>query len=108
MSPLARAQRQSETQGIMRTLEFVGPIAGMDPQAAQVMKGADTVRHIAELNGVPSVLLKSAEELAAEAQAQAQAQQAQQQMMQGEQAMGMMERGANIAKTAADAGIDLG
>ena len=108
VSPLARAQRQSETQGIMRTLEFVGPIAGMDPQAAQVMKGADTVRHIAELNGVPSVLLKSAEELAAEAQAQAQAQQAQQQMMQGEQAMGMMERGANIAKTAADAGIDLG
>jgi len=107
VSPLARAQRQSETQGIMRTLEFVGPIAGMDPQAAQVIKGADTVRHIAELNGVPPMLLKSNEELMEEAKAQQEAQAAQQQMMQGAQVMDMMQKGANVAKTAGDAGLSL-
>ena len=107
VSPLARAQRQSETQGIMRTLEFIGPIAGMDPQAAQVIKGADTVRHIAELNGVPPMLLKSNEELMEEAKAQQEAQAAQQQMMQGAQVMDMMQKGANVAKTAGDAGLSL-
>jgi hypothetical protein len=107
VSPLARAQRQSETQGIMRTLEFIGPIAGMDPQAAQVIKGADTVRHVAELNGVPPMLLKSNEELMEEAKAQQEAQAAQQQMMQGAQVMDMMQKGANVAKTAGDAGLSL-
>tara|TARA_R110002126_G_scaffold246538_1_gene389530 strand:- start:1472 stop:3007 length:1536 start_codon:yes stop_codon:yes gene_type:complete len=107
VSPLARAQRQSETQGIMRTLEFIGPIAGLDPQAAQVIKGADTVRHIAGLNGVPPMLLKSNEELMEEAKAQQEAQAAQQQMMQGAQVMDMMQKGANVAKTAGDAGLSL-
>lgn len=107
VSPLARAQRQTETQGIMRTLEFVGPIAGMDPQAAQIIKGADTVRHIAELNGVPPMLLKSDDDLMAEMKAQQQAQAAQQQMMQGDQVMEMMQKGANVAKTAGEAGLNL-
>ena len=91
----------------MRTLEFIGPIAGMDPQAAQVVKGADTVRHIAELNGVPPMLLKSDEELLAEAKAQQEAQAAQQQMMQGAEVMDMMQKGANVAKTAGEAGLNL-
>jgi hypothetical protein len=107
VSPLARAQRQTETQGIMRTLEFIGPIAGLDPQAAQIIKGADTVRHIAQLNGVPPMLLKSNEELMEEAKAQQEAQAAQQQMMQGAQVMDMMQKGANVAKTAGDAGLSL-
>ena len=107
VSPLARAQRQTETQGIMRTLEFIGPIAGMDPQAAQVIKGADTVRHIAELNGVPPMLLKSNDDLMAEMQAQQQAQAAQQQMMQGAEVMDMMQKGADVAKTAGEAGLNL-
>ena len=107
VSPLARAQRQTETQGIMRTLEFVGPIAGIDPQAAQIIKGADTVRHIAELNGVPPMLLKSDDELMAEIQAQQEAQAAQQQMMQGAEVMDMMQKGANVAKTAGEAGLNL-
>ena len=107
VSPLARAQRQTETQGIMRTLEFVGPIAGMDPQAAQIVKGADMVRHIAELNGVPPKLLKSDNDLMEEAKAQQQAMAAQQQMMQGAQVMDMMQKGANVAKTAKEAGINV-
>ena len=106
VSPLARAQRQTETQGIMRTLEFIGPIAGMDPQAAQIVKGADTVRHIAELNGVPPKLLKSDDDLMEEAKAQQQAMAAQQQMMQGAQVMDMMQKGANVAKTAKEAGVE--
>lgn len=100
VSPLARAQRQTETQGIMRTIELAAPVAGMDPAAAQVIKGAETVRYIAKLNGVPPKLLKSDDDLAEEAQAQAQ-------MMQAQQTMEMMQQGANIAKTAGDAGLSI-
>jgi hypothetical protein len=114
VSPLARAQRQTETQGIMRTLEFVGPIAGMDPQAAQIVKGADMVRHIADLNGVPPLLLKSNDDLMEEAKAQQeamaaqqQAMAAQQQMAQGAEVMDMMQKGANVAKTAKEAGLNI-
>ena len=114
VSPLARAQRQTETQGIMRTLEFVGPIAGMDPQAAQIIKGADTVRHIAELNGVPPMLLKSDEELMEEVKAQQEAQAAQQQSMMGREAMAdganvmdMLQKGANVSKAAQEAGLNI-
>lgn len=101
VSPLARAQRQTETQGIMRTIELTGPIAGMDPTAAQVLKGADTVRHIAEINGVPPQLMKSNDDLKAEQEAQA----AQAQMMQAQQTMDLMQQGANVAKTANEAGL---
>ena len=101
VSPLARAQRQTETQGIMRTIELTGPIAGMDPAAAQVLKGADTVRHIAEINGVPPQLMKSDDDLKAEQEAQA----AQAQMMQAQQTMDLMQQGANVAKTANEAGL---
>ena len=107
VSPLARAQRQTETQGIMKTLEFVGPIASMDPQAAQILKGAETVRHIAELNGMPPKLLKSDDDLMEEAKAQQQALAAQQQMQQSEQMVDMMQKGANVAKTAKEAGVQL-
>lgn len=100
VSPLARAQRQSETQGIMRTLELAAPVAGMDPNAVRVIKGADTVRHIAQINGVPPRLLKSNDEIAEEVQAE-------QQMMQGQQAMQMMQQGAEIAKTAGEAGLNI-
>jgi hypothetical protein len=114
VSPLALAQRQSETQGIMRTLEFIGPIAGMDPQAAQVMKGADTVRHVAELNGVPPMLLKSEDEMMEELKAQQEAAAAQQQSMVGREAMSdganvmdMLQKGANVSKAAQEAGLSI-
>jgi hypothetical protein len=98
----------------MRTLEFIGPIAGMDPQAAQVIKGADTVRHIAELNGVPPMLLKSNDDLMAEMQAQQEAQAAQQQAMAGRELMSdganvmdMLQKGANVSKAAQEAGVNI-
>ena len=42
-----------------------------------------------------------------EAKAQQQAMAAQQQMMQGAQVMDMMQKGANVAKTAKEAGVEL-
>jgi len=98
VSPLARAQKQMDLQGLMRTIELAGPIAGVDPEAAQVIKGADTVRYIAELNGVPPRLMKSDEDLQAERDAQAR-------MMQAQQAMATMQQGMDIAKTAKEADI---
>lgn len=95
VSPLARAQRQAETQGIIRTIEMAAPIAGFDPNAVRVIKGAETVRHVAGINGVSPNLLYTDEEIA-------QMVAAEQQMQQAAQAMQLMQQGANVAKTAGE------
>lgn len=98
VSPLARAQRQSETEGIMRTLQLAGPIAQFDPRAVKAIKGIETVRHIAQLNGVPPRLISSDEEVQAQMQAEAQAIQAQQQMA-------MIQQGVDTAARAKESGL---
>jgi hypothetical protein len=93
VSPLARAQRQSETQGIMRTLELAGPVAQFDPDTIRAIKGVDMLRYIANLNGVPPKLMETDDNIQAEKQAEAEAMAQQQQMM-------MMQQGAALAKDA--------
>jgi hypothetical protein len=93
VSPLARAQRQSETQGIMRTLELAVPVAQFDPDTIRAIKGVDMLRYIANLNGVPPKLMETDDNIQAEKQAEAEAMAQQQQMM-------MMQQGAALAKDA--------
>ena len=93
VSPLARAQRQSETQGIMRTLELAVPVAQFDPDTIRAIKGVDMLRYITNLNGVPPKLMETDDNIQAEKQAEAEAMAQQQQMM-------MMQQGAALAKDA--------
>lgn len=76
-SPLTRAQQADEGVGILRTLEQASALVQSDPSAALVFqgKGADIIRTLADINGMPSKLLNTPEELA---KIQAQAAKAQQ------------------------------
>jgi hypothetical protein len=80
VSPLARAQKQVEANGLLRMFEIGTPLLQIAPQAGEVMKAEDSLRWLGGLFGVPNSLFKTPEELAkireAQAQAQAQAQMA--------------------------------
>ena len=95
VSPLNRAQRAEEGVAIMRTLESVTPLAQIDPSVMMIFKPEEIARELSEINGVPSKILRSPEEVEAMKAEQQQAMQAQQLL----QAAPVM---ANAAKTLAE------
>lgn len=76
-SPLNQAQRAGEGAAIARTLESVTPLAQIDPSVLEPYNLPAISREFAQINGVPTNLLYSDEELAAKRQAKVEAQQAQ-------------------------------
>ena len=62
-SPLNRAQRAEEGVAILRTIETAGVIAQFDPTIKDVFKGSDIMRELAQINGMRTSLLHSAEEM---------------------------------------------
>ncbi len=89
VSPLARAQRQSEANGLLRVFEIGSPIIQMQPDSAQIINGEDTIRYLGDLFGVPNSLFKSPEEMA-------QIKQQQQEMMQLQQGLQAAGQGADV------------
>ena len=90
VSPLAKAQKSSELQSIMRAIEILGSLANVAP-VFDYVNFDNLVKHLADIVGVPQKILKSQNQVNAErqqAQAQAQEQQAMQQMQQVAQAGG--------------------
>ena len=82
ISPLAKAQRASQSQGIIQAVGFVGQISAVDPGVKDVLDLDEAVRQVAENAGMPQKLIRSPDDVAQIRQAQAQAQQqAQQQQM---------------------------
>jgi len=80
VSPIARAQRQQEVQGILKTLEVVPAVANFQPDAVTVIDGRKVIRELADLFGSDGQVLKSEDQVAAEDAAAAQQAQQQQQL----------------------------
>lgn len=78
VSPLNRAQRAEEGVAIMRTLEAVTPMAQVDPTVMMIFDPEAVARELADINGVPSKVMRSPEQVKAMQDQQAQAAQAQQ------------------------------
>jgi hypothetical protein len=95
-SPAMRFQRSEELVGIQRTLEIAMPFAQADPSILSIFKPNEIIRLAAEINGAPSDILHSPEEM--DEIAAQQAQQAQQQQM-----MEAMQQIAPAAKDLAQA-----
>ena len=86
LGPLARAQKMGAVDSFQNLLVIIGQVAGIKPEVVEAIKWDDAMRDIALRMGVPAKLLKSDDELQAEAEAR---QQQEQQMMQQQQ-MGAM------------------
>lgn len=62
-SPLARAMRAQDGLAIVRTLEVLPAAIAVDKRAANAIKITESVRELAEINGMPSKLVRSLEEI---------------------------------------------
>ena len=96
VSPLAKAQKSSELQSIMRAIEIMGSLSNVAPVFDHINMDK-LVRHLADIVGVPQKVLKPQSELNAERQ---QAQQQQEQMQQMQQLQQVAEAGGKIAPLA--------
>tara|TARA_R110002124_G_scaffold235380_2_gene400711 strand:- start:3516 stop:5102 length:1587 start_codon:yes stop_codon:yes gene_type:complete len=92
VSPLARAQKQTEANSLLRVFEIGSAIIQMQPESAQVFNGEDTIRWLAtDIFGVPNSLIKSAEEMEQIKQQQAEMQQLQQGLATAQQGADVLE-----------------
>ena len=96
VSPLAKAQKSTELQSIMRAIEILGSLSNVAPVFDHINMDK-LVRHLADIVGVPQKILKPQNQLNAERQ-QAEAQQEQMQQMQ--QLQQVAEAGGKIAPLA--------
>jgi hypothetical protein len=96
VSPLAKAQKSTELQSIMRAIEILGSMANVAP-VFDYINFDNLVKHLAEIVGVPQKLLKSQSQVNAERE---QAQQQQQEQMQMQQVQQVAKAGGDIAPLA--------
>ena len=105
VSPLAKAQRQTDMQGIRQAMEMAGPMSQINPGVLEVINAEEAFRYIANLLGVPTKLLNSREELKKKREEQQQAEAEAQKMQQTEQEIAMVGQGVDAASKAKDAGL---
>ena len=96
VSPLAKAQKSTELQSIMRAIEIMGSLSNVAPVFDHINMDK-LVRHLADIVGVPQKVLKPQSQLNAERQ-EAQAQQ--QEMQQMQQLQQVAEAGGKVAPLA--------
>ena len=91
VSPLAKAQKQSEVQGVVRMIEMLQPLMGIDPSVIDHIDIDGLARHTIKVLGIPATVVRGSMEiegLRAERQAQQQEQAQMQQAMQAAEAAG--------------------
>lgn len=100
ISPLARAQKESEIYSLQSFMQDVGMVATAMPEVIDKLNGDQAIDDIAKIRGINPELIKSDSEVQEirkqRAQAQAQAAQAQ-----------AIQRGVDVAKTGSEAAKNL-
>lgn len=109
VSPLAKAQKASDGQAMLRALESIAPLAQIDPTVVDNFDPDVLARRLAEAWGAPAAILRGPDEVAELRRQRAAAQAAQQQMAMLQQAAQAAERGAGAAQrlAATEGGTDL-
>jgi hypothetical protein len=101
VSPLAKAQKQSEVQSVVRMIEMLQPLMGVDPSVIDHIDIDGLARHTIKVLGIPATVVRGQFEIAQIRQQRA-AQQAQQQQMQQEMAAAEMAQKSAPAIKAVD------
>ena len=96
VSPLAKAQKSSELQSIMRGIEIMGSLANVAP-VFDYVNFDKLVKHLLDIVGVPQKVLKPQAQVNAERQ---QKQQQQEQAMQMQQLQQIAQAGGQVAPLA--------
>jgi hypothetical protein len=96
VSPLAKAQKSTELQSIMRGIEILGSLSNVAPVFDHINMDK-LVKHLMDVVGVPQKVLKSSSEVQAE---RAEAQEQQQQMQQMQQLQQVAQAAGSAAPMA--------
>ena len=100
-STMARNMRLDEAGAIMDTIQALGVLSQIDPDAASIMDIVAAARELADIKGVPAKLLRTDDEIAAIKQQKQQAQEAQ---AVAEHAPGLSKAALNLAQAQQAAG----
>lgn len=99
-SMVAKSQRLSEGQSVLRTFQAAAPFMQIDPSSADIINSEKAIRVLAEVYGLPAEIIRTQREIDTirESRAEAQAAQAQMQreMVEVEQMKGMAEAQSKI------------
>ncbi len=96
-SMIAKAQRISETQNILRTMETVSPFIQLDPAVADLFDGDEVGRVVARALGFPQRAMRSEKEIKTIRDSRAQAQQAMLKQQQEAQQADNMSKMASVS-----------
>ncbi len=94
VSPLAKAQKQSEVQGVVRMIEMLQPLMGIDPSVIDHIDIDGLARHTIKVLGIPATVVRGSMEIEG---LRAERQQQQQEQAQMQQAMQAAEAAGNAA-----------
>ncbi len=100
ISPLARAQRETELNSLMRTLGTVGEISAIAPDAIDKIDTDKAIDIVAEVNGADPRILRDDREVAEIREARAQATQEQEALLKAEQVAGIAETASKADQNA--------
>jgi hypothetical protein len=64
-SPMSRMQRAEELVGVQRTMELLAPFAQIDPTVLDIFDRDELARLTAEVSGVPTTVLRGADQVTA-------------------------------------------
>lgn len=76
ISPLAKAQRQAQSQGIIQTVDFIGTVMKVDPQVVDNFDMDGSCKDFADSSGFPNKRVRSPEQVQEIREGRAKAQQA--------------------------------
>ena len=98
VSPLAKAQRQSDISGIMRMFEILSPLASVNAGIFDHFDFDGLIRHVLQALSIPASITKGEAEVAAERENRAAQEQQMQEMQQVQQLSESMGAAAPMAK----------
>ena len=85
VSPLAKAQRSGDIQGILQMIEFLMPLMQLDQGVADYLDMDGLAKHIIKVTGTPATVVRGEGEVAGIRENRAAAMQQQQEMMMAQQ-----------------------
>jgi len=98
VSPLAKAQRQSDISGIMRMFEILSPLASVNAGIFDHFDFDGLIRHVLQALSIPASITKGEAEVAADRENRAAQEQQMQEMQQVQQLSESMGAAAPMAK----------
>ena len=103
VSPLAKAQRQTDVQSTLQMLQIVQPVAQIDPKIIDHLDGDGLVKHLLKSLSIPASVIRSEDQVQAirNKKEEEKAQQAE-----GEQALLQSEVAKNTAPAMEALGMD--